>query len=43
VSPGDAPTFALASAALVGVAVVACWLPASKAVRIDPVATLRAD
>jgi len=43
VSSTDAPTYALASTALVAMAAIACLLPAWRASRIDPARTLRAE
>ncbi|HXN54111.1 MAG TPA: ABC transporter permease [Candidatus Acidoferrum sp.] len=41
VKPGDPLTFALVSAFLIGVALLACWLPARSATRVDPIIALR--
>jgi predicted permease len=43
VSPSDPATFALVSATLIVVAVVASWIPARRAARVDPNVALRAD
>jgi ABC-type antimicrobial peptide transport system permease subunit len=43
VTPGDVPTFATVIGVLFIVAVVAVWSPAARAMRIDPVRTLRGD
>jgi predicted permease len=43
IHPLDPTTLLLAGALLVGVAAVACYLPARSAVHVDPIRTLRAD
>jgi len=43
VTPADPVTFGTASAILLGVAVLACWIPARRAARIDPMIALRLD
>ena len=39
----DPLTYALVSFSLIAVAVAACWLPANRAMRVDPLVALRAD
>jgi putative ABC transport system permease protein len=41
VSPYDPPTFILAGGVLIAVSVVACWVPAHRAVQIDPLEAIR--
>lgn len=43
VTPYDHLTFVAAPLSLAAVALVACWLPARRAARIDPMETLRAE
>jgi putative ABC transport system permease protein len=43
VSPIDPLTYAAVIFLLVGVSAIACWLPAQRAARVDPVVTLRAE
>jgi len=42
VTPHDPVTFGVVLLTMVGVGLAACWLPASRAARIDPAITLRA-
>ncbi|HEU4787285.1 MAG TPA: ABC transporter permease, partial [Gemmatimonadaceae bacterium] len=43
VSPKDPPVMATVVVVLVGVAMLASWLPAARAARVDPIQALRAD
>jgi ABC-type antimicrobial peptide transport system permease subunit len=43
VQPTDPGTFAVVSALLVIVGALACWLPARRATKVDPVVALRAE
>ena len=41
VTPSDPETFVVVTIALMGVALAACWIPAQRATRVDPVIALR--
>jgi putative ABC transport system permease protein len=43
VTPTDAPTYAAVSVLLLGAALLACWVPARRAARIDPQIALRCE
>ena len=43
VTPTDPLTFGVVSAVLLGIGVLASWLPARRATRIDPIVALRSD
>jgi ABC-type lipoprotein release transport system permease subunit len=43
VSPTDPPTFAAVAVTLLGAGLLASWLPARRAVRVDPARALRAE
>ena len=43
VQPTDLPTFGITAIVLLVAALVATWIPARRALRVDPVAALRAE
>jgi macrolide transport system ATP-binding/permease protein len=43
VSPTDPTTYAVVAAAMFGVALIACWIPARRALRTNPLEALRAS
>jgi len=42
-SPHDPATFAVVPLVLLAIAILACWLPARRASKVDPIVVLRAE
>jgi len=43
ITPHDPATFALVSTVLLSIAILACWIPAARAARVDPMLALRIE